>query len=868
MRYFFFAFCMLLVSVSYGGGVRGTVSNDAGELLPFATIYVKETGSGTTTNSDAFYEISLKPGNYQIIFQYVGYASLTKEVIVENDFIELNVKLQTQVVMLKDIEVRAGKEDPAYTIMRKAIAKSKFHTQQVDGYSAKVYMKGTGQLKDYPFLMKGQIKKAGIDPDRVFIQESVSEVEYKRPNTYNEKVISIYSTGDNKNTSPNAYINGSFYEPELAKSVSPLSPKAFSYYTFQYLGTYQDQGVEVSKIRVLPRSRGDNVFDGTISIVEDYWSIYSLDLKVTKFGINFHIKQVYKPIEEGVWLPVTHKFHVEGKVLGFEFEGDYLATLSDYNVTINPDLDVGIEVVDEKVEKELAEKLEDQVKSEEEKEIQELLSSGEEVTRKQLKKVLKAYEKNELKSIDGGMDIMANRTFEVDSNAYKHDSTYWAKIRPVPLNRGEQRGYDILDSLTQIREMEEGGDTLRNSKRKGFHIQDLLLGNSYKLGDKGHFTIRNPLLNFNYNTVEGFNLDYSLVYSKTLDEKHWIRFGPTARYAFAREKLSGFFNVHYGFGEKLTRNNLVINAGRYVSQYNSDEPINRYINTFMSLFAERNYMKIYEKDFVELKYHKRWHDEVDLHVYSEIAQRRELFNNTDFTIFNWKGDYFTPNAPQSLELPNTSFPEHNAFTVGASISYKPFVKYTVYNGHKNAIPNSSPIFEVNYRKGVPDILSSVIDYDLLELGFKDQFEIGIRGLVDIHLKGGMFLNSDKMQFIDYKHFLGGRTPFTTLDPVGSFRLMDYYKYSTNDKYFAGNLNYQFRKLLVTRIPLVRMSGVRENFFVNYLANDVSSNYTELGYSINYIFRIFRIEFASAFQDGQYKDWGVRIGIASNLMNAF
>ena len=54
---------------------------------------------------------------------------------------------------MQEVEVRAGKEDPAYTIIRKAIAKSKFHRLQVQHYSARVYVKGAGRVKDVPFLL-------------------------------------------------------------------------------------------------------------------------------------------------------------------------------------------------------------------------------------------------------------------------------------------------------------------------------------------------------------------------------------------------------------------------------------------------------------------------------------------------------------------------------------------------------------------------------------------------------------------------------------------------------------------------------------------------------------------------------------------
>jgi hypothetical protein len=121
----------------------------------------------------------------------------------------------------------------------KPLPKAKYHTQQLDGYTAKVYIKGTGKLVDYPWLAKKALEKEGIDKNRAFVTESVSEIDYKRPNTFNEKVISIRSDGKDNNTSPNAFIFGSFYEPIIAETVSPLSPASFSYYKFEFLGTFK-----------------------------------------------------------------------------------------------------------------------------------------------------------------------------------------------------------------------------------------------------------------------------------------------------------------------------------------------------------------------------------------------------------------------------------------------------------------------------------------------------------------------------------------------------------------------------------------------------------------------------------------------------
>ena len=71
-------------------------------------------------------------------------------------------------------------------------------------------------------LTKKALEKEGITKDRVFISESVSEIKYTRPGKFEEKVIAVYTNGNNRNTSPNAYVFGSLYEPEIAETVKRL----------------------------------------------------------------------------------------------------------------------------------------------------------------------------------------------------------------------------------------------------------------------------------------------------------------------------------------------------------------------------------------------------------------------------------------------------------------------------------------------------------------------------------------------------------------------------------------------------------------------------------------------------------------------
>ncbi len=872
MRNFLTITLVLLSLAAEAGGIRGSIKADDGSSLPFATIYVKQLGTGAATDANGKYEINLKPGSYDLVFQYMGFESQSRKVEVGSDFSTLDITLKTQAILLQSVTVNADNEDPAYTIMRKAIAKAKYHVQQIDEYTAKVYVKGKGKLTDYPWLAKKALEKEGITKDRLFISESVSEIKYTRPNKFEEKVIAVYSNGKDNNTSPNAYVFGSFYQPEIAETVSPLSPKSFSYYKFEYLGSFKDNNYEVSKIKVTPRSKGDNVFDGVINIVEDWWSIHSLDMNTIKLGINFKVKQIYNPIEDKAWLPISQQFQVDGKVFGFEFEYSYMATVKDYKIKLNPDLIVEeIKIVDAKLEKEQAKEVKSKF-SKKGQQLQERLAEGKEVTNKELKQLVKEYEKQEQKQ-EKEPDVLSETTFSVDSMAYKKDSTFWSEIRPAALSKEEVRGYKVNDSISEIDRKKQEGDTLRksNSKnRKGFQPWDVITGDTYKIGKSSDFRIHTPYGGFN--TVEGFNIIYRTSFYKrwvkkdTLDKNKTrtqrLEISPIARYSFARDKVTGKLRVDY----RAPNSRITIEGGRYVEQYNSDEPIHHFVNTFTSLLLGDNFMKIYERDFVEANFRHRFDDKYTFNTNWSWANRRELFNNSSYTLFKRNKDDYTANAPVNGELKDTSFPDNKAFIGSLSLEARPWQKYRIRNGRKTRVEHSSPLLNFTYTKGFSDVLGSQVKFDQVELGVREQFKIGIRGTLDLALRGGTFFNTGNMYFMDYKHFLGNRTIFSTSDPVGSFRLMDYYRYSTNNQYFVANAHYHFRKFLVTQIAKVRLIGVTENIFVNYLATPSSGNYTELGYGLDGILRIFRLEGAVSFRNGDLSnfDYGFRIGIATSI----
>ncbi|MEO6166605.1 MAG: carboxypeptidase-like regulatory domain-containing protein, partial [Chitinophagales bacterium] len=99
-------FLLVLNLFSLGGyavTISGLVTDEVNHPLPYANVYLKGTTQGATTNAEGQYSISLQPGNYQLVFSYVGYLQVIKNVTVENVPVQLNVQLQPERIELKEV---------------------------------------------------------------------------------------------------------------------------------------------------------------------------------------------------------------------------------------------------------------------------------------------------------------------------------------------------------------------------------------------------------------------------------------------------------------------------------------------------------------------------------------------------------------------------------------------------------------------------------------------------------------------------------------------------------------------------------------------------------------------------------------------
>ncbi|WP_247234309.1 DUF5686 and carboxypeptidase regulatory-like domain-containing protein [Telluribacter sp. SYSU D00476] len=846
---------LLSTQLLQAGGIRGRITTAQGEPLPYSGILVQGTSLGTLSNAEGRYELDLEPGRYEILFQYLGFRTVTRSVTIGADFVEQNVVLEEQPLNLGEVQIGKGKEDPAYSIMRRAIAKARFHQLQVRGYTARAYTRSTALPTKIPFLLERKLKKEGVQEGKVFLNESVAEISYRRPNTYNQRILSTRNSLDNSTPTPNQYVLASFYSPEVADAVTPLSPKAFNYYKFEYEGFFEDRGEIVNKIRVVPRAYGEGVFKGSIYIIEDRWAIHSFDLKTTRQGLNIDVKQLFTPIQN-VWLPVNQQFRLEGGYLGFAGEFKYVVSMTYQKLDVDPALREEIVINDHKKEPETAQ-------TQRKANLEKMIEQQKEFSTKNFRKIIKSYEKEQRKERkQQGEDVRAVRqdSVTIDSLANRRDTTYWEALRPVPLTQLEVKSYEIQDSIKVMKQAKADKDSTRNDSTT-FRPMHLLMGHQYRFANRHSLTLQSPLQTLIYNTVEGYAFDASLEWTKRWKDNYRFSLRPLARYSFGRERLSGTLRTQVG-NRKWT---LELEGGEYIYQFNPNNPIPPGLNSITTLLFEQNFMKIYQKQFARADYTYRYlGDILSLTGGLEYARRSELFNlESPSRYIDWRNRGFSPNRPDNIETPDTSFPTHEALLLDLNLNLRPWQRYAIRNGQKRYWYNNGPTFQINYRKGIPTG-SSAVDYDFVQAGMRHNLDTGPRSGIQYALSGGGFLSARRLYFPDYRHFMGNEFFFQTGDQLTHFRMLPYYEYSTRRSFGQAHVLWSTQRFLITRLPFLRLAGLKETVQAHYLTTPGAGHYTELVYGVDGLLRLFRVEVVSQFKGTQYQGVGFRIGTVLNI----
>jgi hypothetical protein len=815
MRIFLPVSILLLLSLSsYSQKIKGTVTDSSGKILPYASVFVQGTGKGTHSNSEGKFSLSLSPGQYTIICQYVGYAKSEKVINLVKEDIAIDFVLAVQGMMMSEV-VLTQKEDPAYEVIRQAIKKRKFHQEQLSKFSCEVYTKGQLRLRDYPKKIFGQ-KVDFEDGDTskkkiIFLSETVSNYYYEKPNKIKIEVVSSKVSGQADGLGLTAPGFFSLYDNNISIGsglnprgfISPISDKALSYYRYKMEGTFFEDGRHINRIKVIPKRKYEPLFSGYINIVDDEWVVQATDLELTKENQmeqldTLKLVQLYRPVGKDTWFIASQVIYPAIKILKFDAYGSFANIYSDVN--LNPAFDK------------------------------------------------KTFNSTVLKYTDSSV---------------KKTAEYWEKARPVPLIEDEEKDYKKKDSLEVVKKQPYYLDSLSKARNKVTAMKVLLLGQSFQSERKRTTIAFDPLMQIiNFNPAEGWVINPGATWTKRLDttsfSRRTISISPYIRYGFANGHLNGHATVRYTYGKKY-RNTITFSGGRRVFQFNNNSPIGERGNTISSLWSEDNRIKSYEAAYFRSSYQAGIGNGMTVTMGFQYQNRSPLENRTTYSWRNIKDKEYTPNYPNEIVTENIK--PHQVFYTLFRINWQPGTRYMELPGRKVNLGSKYPMFSLQYIRSIDKFLGSDADFSKWQFNVSDNINLKLRGQFRYRLGMGGFIDKDYVQLPDYLHFNGNISSFAT-EYLNSFQMLPIYQFSnTYNFYSLAHAEYNLKGFLTNKIPLLRKLNFYAVTGANGIYIDKSKNYFEWFVGIDNIFKQFRLDFVWSYQNGKPFQNGIRIGLS-------
>lgn len=804
-----FLFCLFQFAKAQTYQLSGKISDNTGEVIPFTSVLVRNSNISVSANADGLYKLNLAKGTVVLIYKAIGFKTAEQTIEVNKDMV-VDIILDSESYTLNDVIITPNAEDPAYGIMRKAIKNRKKHLNEVTAYSNNVYIKGLQKLVAAPkkFLGRDMQKTLDLDSNNrriLYLSESQSTFSFKRPNQIREEMVSSKVSGRNNSFSYNKasdmLIN--FYENLLLEGsqlssrsfVSPIADNAMFYYKYKLLGTSDEDGISIHKIEVIPRRTADPVFRGVVYISENSWHLLGTNLYLTKeAGINLLDT-----------LNISQQFvKIENAYLPsnnkFQFKGGIFGfKFEGYFVSIFSNYNIHPN-----------------------------------------------FPKN----------YFTPEILKITKAVNKKDSLYWMENRPIPLTDEEKHDYKEKDSIAILKQSKPYLDSLEKANNE-FKVNKLLL-TGYSLNnryDKKYWSFDPLLLSAFYNTVEGFAFKYGISYLKRLEDRKYYFIKPELRYGFGDKTLTANLRVNYYY-DPLKNANVSFSLGSDIVDLNNYGTMSLLSNSINSLFFEKNYMKLYKKEFINLSSSRELANGLQAFANINYSRNATLINTSNYTIRDYKDFSFTSNNPFTPDSETPLFPTYSALNISFNLSYRFGQKFITRPDGKFYEQSKYPQIQFGYKKGIKNVLSSDVDYDLVNLEIsQEKISSGLLGFTSFVVGIGKFLNNQSVFYPEYKHFMGNNA--TVFPPnLRKFRYLDFYHYSTNQQYLEAHLEHNFAGFFVNKIPLLRKLKLEEFIGVNYLSQPQKRNYTEYYFGVQRLG--FGLSYGYAFDESKRMAQGFRI----------
>jgi hypothetical protein len=803
----FLFLCVVMICFSVQaqqrGNMRGKIMNDfTKDPVPFASIYWKKAGFGSTSDSAGNFLIRLSHNLIDtLVVSYVGFADVYKQ-IRNNTKDTANVEMVLRDLKLSSsVEVKSKFSKGLRWWKLIVTHKANNNPYKYQNYAYELYNKmeldinnvnrkyftDKKLLRPFTFLLDNIDSVSDHTPFLpIYMTEALSDYYYSvDPHKIREEIKAAKTDGM-KNESMLQFIGGinqkinvyeNFTNAMGKEFISPLSDVGDKYYNYKGADTQYISGQRYLHLLFTPKRDGENTFSGDCWIHGGNWGIYKINLNISATAnINYvnrlSIVQEFGLQPDSSWMFAKDKTVIDFTPFGKEKLSFIARRTSTYkNVRVN----------NPSIVAKLA-------------------------TNSQKEEVI------------------------VAENAREKDKQFWENERHEDLSVNEKKVYKMMDTIKTMPAF------IKYTKALTFIFDGHKKYGAIEIGPWYKWISGNQLerlrMRFDLGTTEQF--------SKNLRLHGYLAYG------FKDARFKGRFDATY----KMPGDNGITLFTSYThdldngrTRYN-DEDITT-DNIFSQLIRRPGVpQKFLGVDEVKFAVTKEWKSKFSI---------QPFFTRTVYETFN--------PLPTARSLFNHASQENIVSSeLGVKLRFAPGERTFSRHRKEVKLKSNQPIFEARFVSGIQSFFKSDYQYTRLGANISHTTRIPRWGKITYMVYGGKIFSKDALPFMLLEIHPGNEIYYYNKQ---SFNLMNRFEY-ISDRYAGINIEHNLEKKLLNLIPFMRKSNMRQFWNIKSVWGDLSDAnrklniqdyyyeyrqrslrgipYTEIGTGFENIFKLLRIDF--------------------------
>ncbi|MFM6934918.1 MAG: DUF5686 family protein [Flavobacteriales bacterium] len=346
----FILFFLPLLSWGQATTVKGSVSDEKGEPIPFARVRFVGTKIGVLTDTLGSFMLQSYYATDSIQVQFIGFK--TKSIKIKKDVEQsLKITLEVQSTDYKDVVVLVSNESPAVALHKKVIANKPINNKEkLDAYQYNLYNKIQIDLNNLgdKFEKNGLVKRMDLVMNYldsthdgttylpIILSESISDFYYKNQPKQKKEIVRGTKITGIENVQVNQFLGDMYLDLNVYDNIydlfnksfiSPLAPFARSYYQFVLEDSTFIGSDWCYKLRFEPKRTGDLAFTGEMWINDTTYAVKQIKASISpdanlNYIQNFYFEHFFEQVQNEVWMLTEERLILEfrlnedSKILG------------------------------------------------------------------------------------------------------------------------------------------------------------------------------------------------------------------------------------------------------------------------------------------------------------------------------------------------------------------------------------------------------------------------------------------------------------------------------------------------------------------------------------------------------------------------